>query len=78
MVLIAGCSHPKMAHILKAASQFGKVYAIIGGLHGFGEYELFKDFEVICPAHCTQHKAELKSLYPQKYVEAGVGQVIIL
>ena len=78
VVLIAGCSHPKMVHILKAASQFGKVYAIIGGLHGFSEYELFKDFEVICPAHCTQHKAELKSLYPQKYVEAGVGQVIVL
>ena len=78
VVLIAGCSHPKMAHILKAASQFGKVYAIVGGLHGFSEYELFKDFEVICPAHCTQHKAELKSLYPQKYIESGVGQVIVL
>jgi len=41
IVLIVGCSHPKMAHILKAASQFGKVYAIIGGLHGFSEFELF-------------------------------------
>ena len=78
VVLIAGCSHPKMTHILKVASQFGKVYAIVGGLHGFSEYELFKDFEVICPTHCTQHKTELRSLYPEKYIENGVGQVIVL
>ena len=39
LVLIVGCSHPKMENILNTASQFGKVYAIIGGLHGFEQYE---------------------------------------
>jgi 7,8-dihydropterin-6-yl-methyl-4-(beta-D-ribofuranosyl)aminobenzene 5'-phosphate synthase len=78
IVIIAGCSHPRMAHILKAASQFGKVYAIIGGLHGFSEYALFKDLELICPTHCTQHKAEIKSLFPEQYIDGGVGRVIIL
>ncbi|MCK4348120.1 MAG: MBL fold metallo-hydrolase, partial [Thermoplasmatales archaeon] len=39
IVLVAGCSHPKMSHILAAASQFGKVYGIIGGLHGFNEFD---------------------------------------
>jgi len=58
IVIIAGCSHPRMAHILKAASQFGKIHAIVGGLHGFSEYDLFKDLELICPTHCTQHKVE--------------------
>ena len=76
LVLIVGCSHPKMENILKAASQFGKVYAIIGGLHGFNEFELFKDLEVICPTHCTQHIAEIKSLYPDKYIEGGAGKII--
>jgi 7,8-dihydropterin-6-yl-methyl-4-(beta-D-ribofuranosyl)aminobenzene 5'-phosphate synthase len=76
LVLILGCSHPKMENILKAASQFGKVYAIIGGLHGFNEFELFKDLEVICPTHCTQHIAEIKSLYPEKYIEGGAGRII--
>ena len=65
-----------MENILKAASQFGRVYAIIGGLHGFNEFELFKDLEVICPTHCTQHIAEIKSLYPEKYNEGGVGKTI--
>ncbi len=78
IVLIVGCSHPNMAHILKAASQFGKVYAIVGGLHGFREFELFKDLEVICPTHCTQHKLKIKSLYPKEYIEGGVGKIIEL
>ena len=76
IVLIVGCSHPKMAHILDAGSQFGKAYAIIGGLHGFREYDLFKDFELICPTHCTQHKTEIMSLYHEKYIEGGVGRII--
>ena len=76
LVLVVGCSHPKMYNILKAASQLGNIYAIIGGLHGFDEFEMFKDFGMICPTHCTQHIAEIKSLYPKKYIEGGVGKVI--
>ena len=76
LVLITGCSHPKMEHILKAASQFGDVFAIIGGLHGFNQYELFKNFELICPTHCTRHIEEIKSLYPKKYTEGGAGRII--
>lgn len=76
LVLMAGCSHPKMKHILNAASAFGEIYAIIGGLHGFNQYGLFKDLSLICPTHCTQHIAEIKSLYPDKYVEGGAGKII--
>jgi len=77
IVVIVGCSHPRMAHILKAASQFGDLYAIIGGLHGFNEYDLFKDLQLICPTHCTQHKAEIKALYPEKYTDGGAGKIIV-
>jgi len=76
IVLIVGCSHPYMGHILDAARKFGKIYGIIGGMHGFSEFELFKDLQLICPTHCTQHKTELKKLYPQKYIEGGVGRII--
>jgi len=76
IVLIVGCSHPYMGHILDAAKKFGKIYAVIGGMHGFSEFELFKDLELICPTHCTQHKAGLKKLYPKKYIEGGAGRII--
>jgi len=75
IVIIVGCSHPKMEHILKTASQFGKVYGIIGGLHGTKPVSL-KDLDLICPTHCTQYKSEIKSLYPEKCIEGGVGKII--
>jgi 7,8-dihydropterin-6-yl-methyl-4-(beta-D-ribofuranosyl)aminobenzene 5'-phosphate synthase len=78
IVLIVGCSHPRMSHILSAASQFGKVYAIIGGMHGFREFKLFKGIELICPTHCTQYKQKIKSLYPEQYIEGGAGRIIVL
>ena len=75
IVIIAGCSHPQMEHILKVASQFGKVYGIIGGLHAT-EPESLKELDLICPTHCTQYKSEIKSLYPEKYIEGGAGKII--
>ena len=75
IAIIVGCSHPKMESIIKTASKFGKVYGIIGGLHGT-KPESLKDLDLICPTHCTQYKAEIKSLYPEKYVEGGAGKII--
>jgi len=76
IVVIVGCSHPKLENILKVASQFGKVYALIGGLHGFKDFDLLNDLKLVCPCHCTQHKSEIKSLYSEKYIEGGVGKII--
>ena len=75
IIIIAGCSHPAMAHMISAASQFGKVYGIIGGLHG-NRPESLKDFDLICSTHCTQYKREIRALYPERYIEGGVGRVI--
>ena len=75
IVIIVGCSHPEMEHILKTASHFGKVYGIIGGLHGTKPISL-KDLDLICPTHCTQYKSEIKSLYPEKCIEGGAGKII--
>jgi 7,8-dihydropterin-6-yl-methyl-4-(beta-D-ribofuranosyl)aminobenzene 5'-phosphate synthase len=77
-VVIAGCSHPGVENILNAASPFGKPYALIGGLHGFNEFDLVKNLELICATHCTQFKSEIKSRYPEKYIEGGAGKVIEL
>lgn len=78
LVVIVGCSHLGVRNILGAASQFGEPYALIGGLHGFREFDLVKDLQLICPTHCTQFKSEIKSRYPQKYIDGGAGRVIQL
>jgi 7,8-dihydropterin-6-yl-methyl-4-(beta-D-ribofuranosyl)aminobenzene 5'-phosphate synthase len=78
LTVIAGCSHPGVEHILQSASQFGAVYALVGGLHGFSRFDTIKDLSLICPCHCTHYKSEIKSLYPEKYVGGGAGKILIL
>jgi 7,8-dihydropterin-6-yl-methyl-4-(beta-D-ribofuranosyl)aminobenzene 5'-phosphate synthase len=75
IVIIVGCSHPRMEHILKAAAQFGTVYGIIGGLHG-NKPETLHNLDLICATHCTQYISEIKSLYPRQYKEGGAGKTI--
>ena len=75
-IILVGCSHPGIGRILEAAKKFGKPYALIGGYHGFDEYELLKELAIVCPTHCTQHKKEIKERYPDKYIEGGAGRII--
>ncbi len=75
-VVVAGCSHPGVGEILRAASSVGKVKALIGGLHGFSEFGLLQDLDLVCPTHCTQYKQKIQELYPDLYLEGGAGRVI--
>ena len=76
LVVIVGCSHPGVKNILEATSQFGKAVALIGGLHGFHDFDLVRNLHFICPTHCTQHKAKIKALHSTKYIRGGVGKMI--
>ncbi|RLD17644.1 MAG: MBL fold metallo-hydrolase [Caldiserica bacterium] len=76
LVVIDGCSHPGVDKILQVAENFGKVYALVGGLHGFDDFKLLEKIQFVCPTHCTQHIREIRNLYPEKFIEGGVGKVI--
>ena len=75
IIIITGCSHPAMQHILSAAGRFGEVYGIIGGLHGTSP-ETLKGLQLICATHCTRHKQAIQNLYPDAYTEGGAGRVL--
>ncbi|MCF7886231.1 MAG: MBL fold metallo-hydrolase [Candidatus Marinimicrobia bacterium] len=75
LVVIAGCSHQGVTQILDASKQFGELYALIGGLHGFSQYDVLKSLDIVCPTHCTQHIKEIKKKYPAKYVQGGAGKI---
>lgn len=76
LVIIAGCSHPGVGNILNLANNYGEPIALIGGLHGFNEFNLLGDLELICATHCTQYKERIKELYPEKFMEGGAGRII--
>jgi 7,8-dihydropterin-6-yl-methyl-4-(beta-D-ribofuranosyl)aminobenzene 5'-phosphate synthase len=73
VVVVAGCSHPGVGVILDAASHYGKVYGILGGLHSFDDFSRLENVNRICPCHCTQYKSKLSLLFPEQYVSCGVG-----
>ena len=75
LVLIVGCSHPKMENILNTAAGFGDVFGIVGGLHSTQPKSL-EGLGLICATHCTQRKSEIKHLYPEATIEGGAGSVI--
>ena len=78
LMVVVGCSHPGVGSILDAASKFGKVYGIVGGLHGFSDFDRLNPLSLICPCHCTQYKSEIKHLFPDRCLDCGAGLVIEL
>lgn len=73
---LAGCSHNHVKNILKKGKEYGEIKGLIGGLHGFSEFEIIKNLDLICPIHCTKHIKEIKNLYPNSYISGGVGRKI--
>lgn len=74
--IITGCSHSGVDNIMNAASKFGEVYGIVGGFHGFSDFDILKGVKLISPCHCTSYKRELARAFPKKYVRCGVGLAI--
>ena len=78
IVVVTGCSHPGVSEILRVASRFGKISGIIGGLHGFHDFDRLRGLSLICPCHCTQYKSEILRLFPDSYEECGAGLTLEL
>ncbi|MCK4640162.1 MAG: MBL fold metallo-hydrolase [Candidatus Marinimicrobia bacterium] len=76
LIIIVGCSHSGIENILAAASQFGCPFALIGGFHGFNNFPVLANLQLICPTHCTKHIEELRNIYPSKFTEGGAGRII--
>ncbi len=75
LIVITGCAHPGLKVIMDSASQFGEIYGIIGGFHGFDDYPLLKGVAFLSPCHCTQHLKEIVSRFPEAYHKNGAGRV---
>jgi len=76
LVVIVGCSHPGVDKILDVAENFGRIYAIIGGFHGFSKLERLEGIKIIGACHCTQYMREIKEKFPQQFKEIKAGNVL--
>jgi 7,8-dihydropterin-6-yl-methyl-4-(beta-D-ribofuranosyl)aminobenzene 5'-phosphate synthase len=73
LIVIVGCSHPGLERIIPVADKHGHIHALVGGFHGFKQFEILKDIDILCPTHCTQHIQEIAGRYPEKYIQGGAG-----
>ena len=74
--VLAGCSHPGVKTIFDAVKHYGDIIGIIGGLHGFDDFSILENLQMVCPAHCTKHKDKIYELFPKTSIKCGVGKVI--
>ena len=74
IILIVGCCHPGLDKIMARASEYGSIYAVVGGFHGFSRLKALSNVPVIVPTHCTQKKQEILDMYPKqaRVVSAGM------
>jgi len=73
IIVITGCAHPGLSTIFDKASSFGRVYGVIGGFHGFDDYDVLNDTSLIVPCHCTVHKSEIARRFPDACETDGAG-----
>jgi 7,8-dihydropterin-6-yl-methyl-4-(beta-D-ribofuranosyl)aminobenzene 5'-phosphate synthase len=73
VVVLTGCAHPGIGRILAAAHEVGDVRGLVGGFHGFRQFELLRPLDVVAPCHCTQHIDRIAELYPDSYVRCCGG-----
>ncbi|HJH30862.1 MAG TPA: MBL fold metallo-hydrolase [Methanosarcinaceae archaeon] len=73
LYIITGCSHPGLTGIINSASQFGTVTGIIGGLHGSTEYGVLDGMRLVAACHCTVHKEEIATKFPDAFKAVGAG-----
>lgn len=78
VVVVTGCAHPGLEAILAVAANYGELYGVIGGFHGFAQLELLRLLGLIAPCHCTAQKRAIHARYPAQSVWCGAGTVIEL
>jgi 7,8-dihydropterin-6-yl-methyl-4-(beta-D-ribofuranosyl)aminobenzene 5'-phosphate synthase len=92
VILIVGCSHPGVEHIMQEASAIDpRIKTLFGGLHQIQQPDpevrriaavLHDQYKLVrvAPGHCTGEPefASLKKAFGDHYVYAGVGSVVDL
>jgi len=89
VVILVGCSHPRIINILKRAqnvSGVDKIFAVMGGFHisnigegtKVGKFLRELDVKLVSPCHCTSlnAKQEIAKFVGERYVKNGSGKII--
>ena len=77
IIVVCGCSHPGLDTIINTIAKKGKkIYAVLGGFHGFDKLDKLQEIELVIPCHCTEKKKEILAKYPKNSKECYSGLVL--
>ena len=68
--------HHPVYKILEIAETQEKVYGTISGFHGFKDFDVLKNIELIGASHCTKHKDKIRARFPAQFKGIKTGEVI--
>lgn len=78
LVVVTGCSHPGLDVIIKRAREVNEIIlCVVGGFHGFEQYDKLDDITKIYPIHCSKNKEEIVKKYSNTF-SLDVGDSLIL
>ena len=75
-LIITGCAHPGLGKIIDKAAQLGTIYGVLGGFHGFSDFDKLAGIELLGPCHCTRYISEIRQRYPQHFRQICAGSII--
>ncbi|MBT3393553.1 MAG: MBL fold metallo-hydrolase [Waddliaceae bacterium] len=64
-LVITACAHAGVGAVLDKAKGFGEISAILGGFHGFEDFDVLESMSYIGACHCTEHLKALRQRYPK-------------
>ena len=90
LVVITGCAHPGIAHMVRRAKTLYKapVYGAVGGFHLSGRSDAVIDqiieemkalgVKTVAPSHCTGPRARqrFKAAWGNEFLDGGLGAVV--
>jgi len=75
-LVITGCAHPGLENIIERSRELGEIYGVVGGFHGFSNFDELEGIQLIGPCHCTQYKQQIKERYPGEFKDIKAGSVV--
>ena len=75
LIVVTGCSHPGLDTIMNLAKDFGTIYGVVGGFHGFDKLDILRDVGMIVPCHCTRLKKRILTDFPTTSLQCAAGYV---
>ena len=77
-VLVVACGHPGLDAQVMALGACGPLHGLIGGFHGFHDFDLLRNVSLLAPCHCTEYRHAIAQHFPDAFLDVSAGTEIVI